>query len=185
VNWSQQLDKAGAGGITGSGPLKKERLSNSTTTTICPFLYQYHNHVQQQLATEQHSDHTHLRGLRAHLPPVMRQVYGGRAVVLCLISQLAAAQVIPPLPVPTRPLEWGDVNFLSTSDTHGELVALPPRLQYMFRLRLTASRLAAGPSTCAHPYFAALSLLPVLMTPLTDHLARTGTWLSSLIQSSC
>ncbi|BEI83281.1 hypothetical protein CcaverHIS002_0311490 [Cutaneotrichosporon cavernicola] len=27
----------------------------------------------------------------------------------------------PELPVPTRPLEWGDVNFLSTSDTHGWL----------------------------------------------------------------
>jgi 2',3'-cyclic-nucleotide 2'-phosphodiesterase (5'-nucleotidase family) len=26
----------------------------------------------------------------------------------------------PELPVPTRPLEWGDINFLSTSDTHGE-----------------------------------------------------------------
>ncbi|GFZ45016.1 hypothetical protein JCM24511_02742 [Saitozyma sp. JCM 24511] len=52
----------------------------------------------------------------------MRQIIGGRAVVLCWISQLAVAQVLPPLPVPTRPLEWGDVNFLSTSDTHGWLL---------------------------------------------------------------
>ncbi|GMK53759.1 hypothetical protein CspeluHIS016_0103450 [Cutaneotrichosporon spelunceum] len=28
----------------------------------------------------------------------------------------------PRLPLPTRPLEWGDVNFLSTSDTHGWLL---------------------------------------------------------------
>ena len=25
------------------------------------------------------------------------------------------------LPIPTRELEWNDVNFLSISDTHGEL----------------------------------------------------------------
>ncbi|KAL1413169.1 hypothetical protein Q8F55_000918 [Vanrija albida] len=34
----------------------------------------------------------------------------------------AAAWRSPPvLPVPTRPLPWGDVNFLATSDTHGWL----------------------------------------------------------------
>lgn len=27
----------------------------------------------------------------------------------------------PVLPVPTRPLPWNEVNFISTSDTHGEL----------------------------------------------------------------
>lgn len=26
----------------------------------------------------------------------------------------------PVLPVPTRPLPWNEVNFISTSDTHGE-----------------------------------------------------------------
>lgn len=53
--------------------------------------------------------------------------------LLTLLVALAGANafVLPPeninlrgppeLPVPTRPLEWGDVNFLSTSDTHGEL----------------------------------------------------------------
>jgi 2',3'-cyclic-nucleotide 2'-phosphodiesterase (5'-nucleotidase family) len=65
----------------------------------------------------------------------MRQIIGGKALALCLISQLAVAQVIPPLPVPTRPLEWGDVNFLSTSDTHGELVALPSQSDMMLSVR--------------------------------------------------
>lgn len=125
--------------------------------------------------SRQDSDHTHLRGQRADTPPVMRQIIGGRAVVLCWISQLVVAQVLPPLPVPTRPLEWGDVNFLSTSDTHGELVALTSQLHSALSSRLTASRLATGPSTCAHRYFAACSLLPVLMSPLPDHLARAGT----------
>lgn len=31
-----------------------------------------------------------------------------------------ALRPAPVLPVPTRPLQWGDVNFLSTSDTHGD-----------------------------------------------------------------
>lgn len=28
------------------------------------------------------------------------------------------------LPVPKRELEWGDVNFIATSDTHGESITL-------------------------------------------------------------
>jgi hypothetical protein len=32
----------------------------------------------------------------------------------------SALRPAPVIPVPTRPLQWGDVNFLSTSDTHGE-----------------------------------------------------------------
>jgi len=29
------------------------------------------------------------------------------------------------LPLPTRELEWKDVNFLSISDSHGQCLALP------------------------------------------------------------
>ncbi len=41
------------------------------------------------------------------------------------------------LPKPTRPLEWKDVNFLSTSDTHGEVLftkslSMPQRYPYPF-----------------------------------------------------
>lgn len=37
-----------------------------------------------------------------------------------ILRELEGLRNPPELPVPTRPLEWGDVNFLSTSDTHGE-----------------------------------------------------------------
>lgn len=49
------------------------------------------------------------------------------ALLVRLVAQVAAessAEALerapPELPIPTRPLEWGDVNFLHTSDTHGE-----------------------------------------------------------------
>jgi hypothetical protein len=45
------------------------------------------------------------------------------AMVLSVLALVARAQQPHAqyfdLPWPTRPLEWKDVNFLSTSDTHG------------------------------------------------------------------
>lgn len=46
---------------------------------------------------------------------------GVQAFVLPMAEEMLRSP--PELPVPTRPLEWGDVNFISTSDTHGELDA--------------------------------------------------------------
>lgn len=46
-------------------------------------------------------------------------------VLLLLIAQTVLARYADKgdiealLPVPKRELEWGDVNFISTSDTHG------------------------------------------------------------------
>lgn len=47
------------------------------------------------------------------------------------------------LPSPTRELEWKDVNFLSISDTHGELLS-PATQGYV----ADVFRLATRPSTC-------------------------------------
>ncbi|CAK9780497.1 unnamed protein product [Cutaneotrichosporon oleaginosum] len=45
----------------------------------------------------------------------------GCALAFALPRQQDEFRGAPELPVPTRPLDWGDVNFLSTSDTHGWL----------------------------------------------------------------
>lgn len=50
------------------------------------------------------------------------------SVLLLVVGAQGALEEALDLPWPTRPLEWKDVNFLSTSDTHGTsflLVLLP------------------------------------------------------------
>ena len=47
------------------------------------------------------------------------------------------------LPLPTRELEWKDVNFISISDSHG----MPLNLAHLSRFWLMI-RLAARPSAC-------------------------------------
>ncbi|OCF37178.1 vacuolar protein [Kwoniella heveanensis BCC8398] len=44
------------------------------------------------------------------------------AVLVAAAAAVTAAESQQALPVPTRPLEWKDVNFLSTSDVHGWLL---------------------------------------------------------------
>ncbi len=44
----------------------------------------------------------------------------GGALSYSIPREQAQLRGPPELPVPTRPLEWGDINFLSTSATHGE-----------------------------------------------------------------
>lgn len=66
----------------------------------------------------------------------------------------------PELPVPTRPLEWGDVNFLSTSDTHGELANTHP---------VADNRLASR--TPARKFYS----LCIKIVLTAEHLARART----------
>ncbi|WVF68981.1 hypothetical protein IAT40_003755 [Kwoniella sp. CBS 6097] len=51
---------------------------------------------------------------------MMRTAIG--AVLLASVAVVAESQVALQLPVPTRQLEWKDVNFISTSDVHGWLL---------------------------------------------------------------
>jgi hypothetical protein len=46
------------------------------------------------------------------------------------------------LPLPTRELEWKDVNFISISDSHGE------PLTYSLSLQILIARMALGASAC-------------------------------------
>ena len=54
------------------------------------------------------------------------------------------------IPVPKRELEWGQVNFLATSDTHGKPFSL---LTSDWELQLTLDRLASRTSTCTSLQF--------------------------------
>lgn len=68
----------------------------------------------------------------------------------------------PVIPIPTRPLQWGEANFLSTSDTHGELCKV---------LELTSGWLLG------HQHVR--PLLSSVELTMEEHLARTGKSCSS------
>lgn len=58
-------------------------------------------------------------------------LWTGQILTAALVASAAYAR--PPgfspraIPVPTRPLVWNDVNFITTSDIHGEWRALEDR----------------------------------------------------------
>lgn len=71
-----------------------------------------------------------LRPLDLHITPSYTLQHEMRAVDILAVLSLAIGVVdaLPQtqavhLPIPTRELEWKDVNFLSISDTHGKLVS--------------------------------------------------------------